>query len=173
MNTFLDTDENGDVIKNDRNTKVADHDEYLQKQSDASKVVTSTAAVFKASSDATKCVVCAKSVGLAEQRLACQKTWHADCFTCGGLQSDGCGKKLTLDNYRDHDLDPYCVPCYNKLFGTKGFIGASSMNNFIDEPSDDRIVNDRNTRAIETEALPQSGGVKAAMAALKQQLPKA
>ena len=60
-----------------------------------------------------------------------------------------------------------------KLFGTKGFIGASNMNSFVDELPADRLVNDRNIRAIETEKLPQVGGVKAALASLRRELPLA
>ena len=64
--------------------------------------------------DAVKCFKCQKSVGLVEQRVACNKIWHSDCFTCGGLQNEGCHKKLTLDGYSEHNEDPYCKTCYGK-----------------------------------------------------------
>ena len=40
-------------------------------------------------------------------------------FTCGGntnAEGGGCGKVLTLDQYLDHETQPYCPACYNKLF---------------------------------------------------------
>lgn len=76
-----------------------------------------------------KCAKCAKSVPMPEERRACDLYWHIDCFTCGGLQSDGCKKKLTLDSYTSRGSDPYCRPCYNRLFGAKGFIGGSATIN--------------------------------------------
>lgn len=169
MNSFLDDGNARGDVTNDRHEKVIDH--LLPNSSPRAAPVGN--AKFVPPTGAIKCVKCSKSVGLAEQRLACDLTWHIDCFTCGGLQSDGCGKKMTLENYQQHDADPYCKPCYGKLFGTKGFIGASGMNNFVDDAPADRLVNDRNVRAIETEVMPAAGGVKAAMAALKKELPKA
>jgi hypothetical protein len=38
-------------------------------------------------------------------------------FTCGGTSQDGgCGRVLPVENYVDHNTDPYCVSCYNRLF---------------------------------------------------------
>lgn len=76
-----------------------------------------------------KCAKCAKSVPMPEERRACDLYWHIDCFTCGGLQSDGCKKKLTLDGYTSRGSDPYCRACYNRLFGAKGFVGGSATIN--------------------------------------------
>lgn len=39
----------------------------------------------------------------------------------GGRNSDGCGRVLTRDKYLDHDSEPYCPACYNKLFRPKGY----------------------------------------------------
>lgn len=169
FNTFVDKPSDLDKVdvKNDRHTKVTDH---IAKDSGTKPVGD---VHYRPPTDGLKCNKCHKSVGLVEQRLACDKTWHSECFTCGGVQTNGCKKRLTLDSYVDHDKDPYCKTCYGKLWGTKGFIGASLINSFVDEFPTDRLVNDRNVRAIETEKLPQAGGVKAAMAALKKELPNA
>ena len=83
------------------------------------------------------CAICAKSVGFSEERKACKKVYHRDCFKCGrwqianlagsslshgagGANADGCRKTLTLDGYTAHADEPYCTPCYNKLFAPAG-----------------------------------------------------
>jgi hypothetical protein len=130
------------------------------------------------------CARCVKYVALPEKRNACGKVYHIECFLCGGDNSDGCGKKLTLDGYSDRQGQPYCKTCYGRLFAPKGFINGTANFNSYDEanrstissprpkhpdqpppparPSQslvsERLVNDRNVRAIETEVLP-SGGI--------------
>lgn len=83
------------------------------------------------------CAVCSKNVGFAEERKACNKIYHQDCFKCGkniptfvispfmlistgGTKTDGCGTKLALNSYTAHDQEPYCNPCYGKLFAPAG-----------------------------------------------------
>lgn len=73
------------------------------------------------------CSLCSKNVGLKDRRTACKKTWHEDCFVCGGSKRDGCAKKLTLDAYTANEDQPYCRTCYGKLYGPKGYIGGSTM----------------------------------------------
>ena len=145
---------------------------------------------------AKHCAVCTKSVTLSEERLACNQVWHVDCFRCGGKQSDGCKKKLTLDAYTSHAEDPYCKQCYDKLFGRKIFVNARAepaaarvpvkepaisspvtprslaAASPVYSPGGERIVNDRNAPAIDGEVMPAGGSVQAALAKLKQALPK-
>lgn len=56
------------------------------------------------------CPRCGKSVYFAEQVKAVGKTFHKTCLRCVD-----CG--TTLDSYklRDHDGEPYCVRCYQKV----------------------------------------------------------
>ncbi len=70
---------------------------------------------------APKCTSCAKTVYKMEEMIAVGRVWHLTCFCCGGTKGDGCNKVLKRDNYLDHDNQPYCNPCYNKLYRPKGF----------------------------------------------------
>mmetsp|Transcript_7358 Transcript_7358/g.10958 ORF Transcript_7358/g.10958 Transcript_7358/m.10958 type:complete len:518 (-) Transcript_7358:204-1757(-) len=69
----------------------------------------------------TKCYICTKTVYRNEEIRAVGHVWHVSCFTCGGSNKDGCGRVLTRDKYLDHESEPYCPACYNKLFRPKGF----------------------------------------------------
>jgi len=77
---------------------------------------------------ANKCVKCSKTVYKMEETIAVGQVWHNQCFCCGGLNSDGCNKVLSRDNYVDHDGQPYCNSCFNKQFRTKGFGVAAGLN---------------------------------------------
>ncbi|KAF9040155.1 hypothetical protein BJ165DRAFT_1495814 [Panaeolus papilionaceus] len=56
------------------------------------------------------CGRCGKSVYFAEQVKAVGKTFHKGCLRCAE-----CGTSLDSNKLRDHDGDPYCVRCYNKV----------------------------------------------------------
>jgi hypothetical protein len=79
-------------------------------------------------SPANKCYVCDKTVYKTEEIVAVGKVWHDKCFTCGGKNNDGCGRTMKRDGYLDHDSQPYCQACFNKLFRTKGFGYGNSLN---------------------------------------------
>lgn len=68
--------------------------------------------------DATKCTKCNLNVYKNEEILAAARHWHVACFTCGGTAKakDGCNRVLTANTYLDHMTDPYCIPCYERLF---------------------------------------------------------
>ena len=91
-------------------------------------------------SGANKCYVCDKTVYKTEEIIAVGKVWHNTCFTCGGLNKDGCGRTMKRDGYVDHDSQPYCNACYNKLFKTKGFgIGTGLNTDFGQNKSSNSI----------------------------------
>ncbi len=77
---------------------------------------------------ANKCVRCAKTVYKMEEVIAVGQVWHSACFTCGGLNADGCNKTLTRDKYVDHNAQPYCNSCFSKQFRTKGFGIGTELN---------------------------------------------
>lgn len=56
------------------------------------------------------CPRCGKSVYFAEQVRAVGKTFHKACLRCVE-----CGTSLDSHKLRDHDGDPYCVRCYQKV----------------------------------------------------------
>lgn len=111
-------------FKNDRDYKVTDGDEYLKEArakreqylgQDGDTAVTETFVPTIRYDEDFLCAKCIKPVGLNDRRAACKKTWHSDCFTCGGTDTDGCGKKLTLDTFTSHYNEPYCKGCYGKV----------------------------------------------------------
>lgn len=68
-----------------------------------------------------KCSLCQKTVYKMEEIIALGRVFHDKCFTCGGVNHDGCDKVLKRDGYVDHDNEPYCTPCYQRMFGPKTF----------------------------------------------------
>jgi hypothetical protein len=56
------------------------------------------------------CPRCGKSVYFAEQVKAVGKTFHKICLRCVD-----CGTSLDSYKLRDHDGEPYCVRCYQKV----------------------------------------------------------
>lgn len=68
-----------------------------------------------------KCSLCQKTVYKMEEIIALGRVFHDKCFTCGGVNKDGCGKVLKRDGYVDHENEPYCAPCYQRMFGPKTF----------------------------------------------------
>lgn len=42
---------------------------------------------WKPSEYQTFCVKCNKSVGIKDERKACNKVWHVECFRCGKILS--------------------------------------------------------------------------------------
>lgn len=119
--------QNSGRIVNDRNLRAFDSD-TSQGVFATEGMVSATRGKFVAT-PSNKCAKCTKSVPMPEERRACDLYWHIDCFTCGGLQTNGCKKKLTLDGYTSRGSDPYCRACYNRLFGAKGFVGGSATIN--------------------------------------------
>eukprot|EP01035_Chromulina_nebulosa_P017959 gene17959-23589_t len=89
---------------------------------------------------APKCTICASTVYKMEEVQAVGHVWHKTCFKCGGHNSDGCSKVLTLDKYCDHDNEPYCNNCYDKLFRPKGY-GYSNTLQLDSNRSNDNSVN--------------------------------
>ena len=59
------------------------------------------------------CPRCGKSVYFAEQVKAVGKTFHKTCLRCVD-----CGTSLDSYKLRDHDGEPYCVRCYQKVRST-------------------------------------------------------
>lgn len=164
-NSFL-ADAGNTDYKNDRNFKITDNDEVLRARRLSNKhsgSVGSQAAAYEANSarsqpEATVCVKCSRSVGLKDQRIACDKTWHYDCFTCGGMNSDGCNRILTLDTYVVHDNEPYCKGCYGRQFAPKGFLaGSTTHNSFLPEAGNSDYKNDRNYKISDTDEFLLSG----------------
>ena len=82
INNFV---ESHQTLVNDRNAKVSDSDAFLKQANNAPRqAVPNTVFSVSSVSDAKKCAKCVKTVGLVEERKACGKVWHIDCFTCGG-----------------------------------------------------------------------------------------
>ena len=81
-----------------------------------------------------------------EEIIAIGKTFHQACFKCS-KESGGCNKVLSRDNYADHDGDPFCKTCYNKLFGAKGFGYGNMLNSYPD--NNKAVVKDHWTNQIE------------------------
>jgi len=168
MNSFIETDSVD--LKNDRFHKVTDTDEYLRSANLKSALMDTLASMKdrplrspSSSPISAACFKCSKNVGLKEQRLACKKNWHVDCFTCGGTNTDGCHKTLTLDGYTAKDDMPYCRPCYHKLFGPKGFMaGSATMNSFI-ENAGETIKNDRFYKVTDHDKYLKGGSALSAM----------
>lgn len=67
-----------------------------------------------------KCPVCKKTVYFNEKVLALGSSWHKACFKC-----QNCKKGLTLGSQCDKDGQLYCQPCYQRLYGARGFRGSS------------------------------------------------
>lgn len=59
---------------------------------------------------APTCHRCGKSVYFAEQVKAVGKTFHKNCLRCVD-----CSASLDSNRLRDHDGEPYCVRCYQKV----------------------------------------------------------
>ena len=77
--------------------------------------------VTKIKNSTPKCAACKKSVFLAEKLVAINRTWHKSCFCCGGTSGvPTCKKVLPLTGYLSHGKDPFCEPCYGRLYGPKG-----------------------------------------------------
>ena len=49
--------------------------------------------------------------------LAADKPYHKTCFTCGGVNGDGCKRKLDLATYQARNGHPYCNVCFTRLAG--------------------------------------------------------
>lgn len=108
---------------------------------------------------ANRCYVCDKTVYKTEEIIAVGQCWHDKCFTCSGKNNDGCKKVLHRDGYLDHDSQPYCQACYNKLFRTKGFSVGSSIN--TDYGGQDRVEAVTPPRQISPSPAARVGGVSA------------
>lgn len=64
---------------------------------------------------ATTCAKCSGNVSMGDRRTGCSKLWHTDCFTCGGVTPDGCGKRLAADQFMSLNANPFCKACYAKV----------------------------------------------------------
>ena len=42
---------------------------------------------------------------LCFQVIAIDRSWHKLCFKCGGANTDGCNRTLTLDAYSEHNKE--------------------------------------------------------------------
>eukprot|EP01038_Epipyxis_sp_PR26KG_P013184 gene13184-17667_t len=97
-----------------------------------------------AANSTPKCTICAKSVYKMEEIIAIGVVWHTACFTCGGKENNGCGKVLKRTDYVDHEGQPYCNPCYSKLYRPVGFGYGNSLNTDYG-PSPDTVKATRST----------------------------
>ena len=61
--------------------------------------------------ESNKCAKCNLNVYKNEEILAATRHWHKTCFACYE-----CTRVLTVDKYLDHNSDPYCIPCFERLF---------------------------------------------------------
>lgn len=77
------------------------------------------AAVVPASPQ-TLCARCGKPVYATELLRALDRDWHKACFAC-----TNCSKPIPKGQHLDHDAEPYCKPCHEKLFRPKGFRGGA------------------------------------------------
>ncbi|KAJ3519383.1 hypothetical protein NMY22_g13232 [Coprinellus aureogranulatus] len=77
--------------------------------------VQTTGSARKWGGSTPQCPRCEKSVYFAEQVKAIGKTYHKGCLRC-----TECGTTLDSTKLRDHDEQPFCVRCYNKLYGPQG-----------------------------------------------------
>lgn len=103
-------------------------------------------------SPASKCYMCDKTVYKPEELIAIGHVWHDKCFTCGGKNSDGCGRVMKRDGYLDHDAQPYCNACYNKLFRTKGFGYGNSLN--TDYGGANQVVGSKSNDSVGAPGIP-------------------
>jgi len=62
-----------------------------------------------------KCAKCDKSVYPLEMLVACDKSWHKQCFRC-----THCDSVISLKSFATIDGKPYCKPHYLSLFKSKG-----------------------------------------------------
>ena len=92
------------------------------RQSNISSSSSTTTATFRQSNISTspKCAICSKTVFKPEEVLALGKVYHGACFTCSCPTGDGCGRSLKGGDYVEHNSNPYCKNCHNKIFGPKG-----------------------------------------------------
>jgi hypothetical protein len=72
------------------------------------------------------CPRCGKSVYFAEQVRAIGKTFHKACLRCVD-----CGTSLDSYKLRDHDGEPYCVRCYQKVWCLFLICSASILDLFF------------------------------------------
>ncbi|XP_053565075.1 four and a half LIM domains protein 5 [Bombina bombina] len=62
---------------------------------------------------ANQCTSCKKPIttgGISFQ----EQPWHSECFLCSS-----CKKKLAGEKFTSHEESPYCVDCFNNLYGKK------------------------------------------------------
>lgn len=76
-----------------------------------------------------------KTVYKVEETKALNRIYHKTCFKCGcgpDSKQDGnaCKKSLKLNDYVDHSGEPYCTPCYGKLFKPKGYGFSNTLETF-------------------------------------------
>ncbi|PVU87908.1 hypothetical protein BB559_005821 [Furculomyces boomerangus] len=62
------------------------------------------------------CPRCNKKIYAAEMAKFSGKKFHKSCVSCGN-----CKKPISTKNMSDHNNEIYCLQCYGKLFGPKGY----------------------------------------------------
>jgi len=71
---------------------------------------------------ATDCCVCNKTITAAILN-ACDKTWHAKCFTC-----KKCGTALQMAKYYEDGKKPYCEKCIYQIKSSPAPMGAKTKD---------------------------------------------
>lgn len=83
---------------------------------------------------ASTCAKCSKGVSMGDRRTGCSKVWHTDCFTCGGVTADGCGKRLAADQFMSLNANPFCKVCFSRVTtGGKRLVTAPELEQ-VQEP---------------------------------------
>lgn len=100
----------------------------VQAKEDVKPVKYTPKVVNMAFNSTPKCTICAKSVYKMEEMVAVGRVWHLNCFTCGGSSTEGCKRVLKRDGYVDHENNPFCTTCHNKLYRPKGFGYGNTLN---------------------------------------------
>ncbi|KAJ5072181.1 lim domain family [Anaeramoeba ignava] len=75
------------------------------------------------------CAKCGKQVYQMEKIDALDRHWHKACFTC-----TSCGDRLNRAKYAEHNNQPYCHPCYNRLFRQSGYGTGANLSSYRNQP---------------------------------------
>ena len=76
----------------------------------------------------SRCPVCECAVYKVEEIFALGRIWHKACFKCGAFgKSGGCHRSLQPGQFLDHEQEPFCTACYEKLYKPKGFGFGNSL----------------------------------------------
>ncbi|KAJ5080376.1 lim domain family [Anaeramoeba ignava] len=75
------------------------------------------------------CTKCGKLIYQMEKIDALDRHWHKACFTC-----TSCGERLNRAKYSEHNNQPYCHTCYNRLFRQSGYGMGANLSSYRDQP---------------------------------------